>query len=85
MGNKNHSTVILANRRIEKQLKEDVEVQRQTPAGLEKEQLRGIVRKIEVQLGKVPAQAAPAQVMPISQHPAVLPELQPSQPRLAVG
>jgi len=52
MGNKNHSTVILANRRIEKQLQDDAIVRRQTPAGFQEEHLRAIVEKLEEQLGK---------------------------------
>jgi len=52
MGNKNHSTVILANRKIEKLLKEDDVVSRQTPAGKREERLRDIVCQIEEQLGK---------------------------------
>jgi hypothetical protein len=52
MGNKNHSTVILANRRIEQSLAADETAKRQTPAGQQEEQLRDIVTKIERQLGK---------------------------------
>lgn len=52
MGNKNHSTVILANRRIEKRLSEDDVIQRQTPAGTQVERLRDLVWKLESQLGK---------------------------------
>ncbi|GMU23150.1 MAG: hypothetical protein AMXMBFR13_32330 [Phycisphaerae bacterium] len=50
MGNKNHSTVILANRKIEKLLKTDELVRRQTPAGVREERLSEIVTKIEDQL-----------------------------------
>jgi hypothetical protein len=49
MGNKNHSTVILANRKIEKLLSEDARVTRQTPAGSREEPLREIIEKIEEQ------------------------------------
>ena len=52
MGNKNHSTVILANRKIDKLLKEDATVGRQTPAGVREERLRDIVHQIEEQLGR---------------------------------
>jgi chromosomal replication initiator protein len=52
MGNKNHSTVILANRRIQERLASDDTVQRQTPAGPKEERLADIIAKIERQLGK---------------------------------
>ncbi|MBP7936206.1 MAG: chromosomal replication initiator protein DnaA [Phycisphaerae bacterium] len=51
MGNKNHSTVILANRRIAKDLEEDKTVTRQTSAGAKEERLREIVTRLEEQLG----------------------------------
>ena len=51
MGNKNHSTVILANRKIEKLWQGDELVTRQTPAGDQQERLREIIAKIEEQLG----------------------------------
>lgn len=51
MGDKNHSTVILANRKIGKMLEADQVVRRQTPAGVSEERLREIVAKIEEQLG----------------------------------
>jgi chromosomal replication initiator protein len=51
MGNKNHSTVILANRKIEGLLRADELVRRQTPAGVREERLLEIVGKIEEQLG----------------------------------
>jgi chromosomal replication initiator protein len=52
MGNKNHSTVILANRKISKLLAEDAVVSRQTPAGVREERLHDIVHQIEEQLGR---------------------------------
>jgi len=51
MGNKNHSTVILANRKIAKRLHDDEIVRRQTPAGVSEERLREIIGKVEEQLG----------------------------------
>ena len=51
MGNKNHSTVILANRRIAKDLEDDKVVSRQTSAGAKEERLREIVARLEEQLG----------------------------------
>ena len=57
MGNKNHSTVILANRRIAKLLDQDEVTRRQTAAGLQEERLRDIILKIEKQLGKAPSES----------------------------
>lgn len=51
MGNKNHSTVILANRKIAKRVQDDAIVRRQTPAGESQERIREIIGKIEEQLG----------------------------------
>ena len=51
MGNKNHSTVILASRKIGKMLEADEVVRRQTPAGMAEERLRELVTRIEEQLG----------------------------------
>jgi hypothetical protein len=51
MGNKNHSTVILANRKIAQRLHDDEIVRRQTPAGVSEERLREIIGKVEEQLG----------------------------------
>lgn len=53
MGNKNHSTVILANRRIEQMIRADKVARRQTPAGVQEEKLTEIIAKIEKELGKV--------------------------------
>jgi chromosomal replication initiator protein len=55
MGNKNHSTVILANRRIEEMIAADEVARRQTPAGMQEEKLRDLIAKIEKQLGKAAA------------------------------
>jgi chromosomal replication initiator protein len=52
MGNKNHSTVILATRKIQQMLDGDAVVVRQTPAGLKEERLREIAQQLEEQLGK---------------------------------
>lgn len=52
MGNKNHSTVILANRKIEQILQQDGVVSRQTPAGPREERLREVIARLEQQLGK---------------------------------
>src|SRR5690606_1617644 len=69
MGNKNHSTVILANRKIEKLLRADETVRRQTPAGLREERLREIVSKLEEQLG-----LSASATRPTGLHPADMPQ-----------
>lgn len=51
MGNKNHSTVILAARRISKKLQENVDVRWLTPAGQKQQNLAIIIGEIEEQLG----------------------------------
>jgi chromosomal replication initiator protein len=83
MGNKNHSTVILANRKISKLLAEDAMVSRQTPAGPQEERLRDTVEKIEEQL----SHRRQVKMVPLetrgerpSQVPGTL-----SSPHLAVG
>ena len=53
MGNKNHSTVILATRKIREMVERDALVSRQTPAGLKDERLVEIIQALEEQLGKV--------------------------------
>ncbi len=55
MGNKNHSTVILANRKIEGLLAADEWIRRQTPTGIRQEKIREVVAKLEEQLGKSPS------------------------------
>ena len=85
MGNKNHSTVILANRKIQQRLTRDEMVCRQTAAGPREERLRDIVVKIEKQLGKVhinqacPTGAPSPEAGPKTKSAEVAP------PRLAVG
>jgi chromosomal replication initiator protein len=63
MGNKNHSTVILASRRIEGWLQDDEIVRRQTPGGVCEERLAEIINKVEDQLGLAPS--APRQRGPV--------------------
>lgn len=64
MGNKNHSTVILANRRIEQMIQADEVARRQTPAGVQEEKLTDIIAKIEKQLGKSAAPRDPVDTEP---------------------
>lgn len=52
MGNKNHSTVILANRRITHLLNEDGFVQWMTPSGEKEARIRQIMEELEGQLGQ---------------------------------
>jgi chromosomal replication initiator protein len=79
MGNKNHSTVILANRRIEHMLVADEVARRQTPAGTQEEKLRDLIAKIEKQLGKtsapVPLQANSLPFPEPKAAEAVMPEV----------
>ncbi len=58
MGNKNHATVILACRKVERLLAEDGTVGWLTPAGKKQSSLRTILDELEGQLGKGPAPAA---------------------------
>ena len=66
MGDKNHSTVILANRRIGKLMTEDAVVSRQTPAGLQEERLQEIVLKIERQLSAAGRPQAASVSLPLA-------------------
>lgn len=52
MGNKNHSTVILANRKIEQLVHDDAWVTRQTPAGDLRERIRDIIERLEQQFSR---------------------------------
>ncbi|MCH9001397.1 MAG: hypothetical protein IIC02_02390 [Planctomycetes bacterium] len=51
MGNKNHSTVILASRRISKMLQGDESVRWLTPAGQKEQNLAILVGELEEQCG----------------------------------
>jgi hypothetical protein len=59
MGDKNHSTVILANRRIAQLVESDEKVRRMTPAGVQEECIREIISRIERELGKAVAADKP--------------------------
>ncbi len=81
MGNKNHSTVILANRKIERLVAADEIVARQTPAGLKEEPLREIIARIEEQISRqrsVQCPKSPSE--PITGDMGIS-----RQPRLAIG
>jgi len=65
MGNKNHSTVILANRRIEQMIQADEVARRQTPAGIQEEKISDIIAKIEKQLGKTPSTPERPEAQPV--------------------
>lgn len=47
MGNKNHSTVILANRRIGKLMQDNAAVSWTTPEGVREQEIVGLVRALE--------------------------------------
>jgi len=51
MGNKNHSTVILANRRIIKLLRDDASASWMTHEGMKEENLASLVTNLEIQIG----------------------------------
>lgn len=51
MGNKNHTTVLIASRRVEDQLVRDAEVAVKTAAGYQELSLRTLVHELEVELG----------------------------------
>ncbi len=51
MGNKNHSTVILANRRIMKLLHDDASASWMTHEGMKEENLASLVANLEIQIG----------------------------------
>ena len=81
MGNKNHSTVILASRRISKLLQENAPARWQTAAGQKEQNLAEIVADIEEQFGAgrcvdeapvpvAPVPAAPTSVAPVPSAPA---------------
>jgi chromosomal replication initiator protein len=72
MGNKNHSTVILANRKIEKLVKADERVRRQTPAGAREERLLEVIAKLEEQLGLASRPPDPAPPVHLEHHGPVL-------------
>ncbi|MEK6799172.1 MAG: chromosomal replication initiator protein DnaA [Planctomycetota bacterium] len=61
MGNKNHSTVILAARRISKALQADQTAQWQTPDGLKEQKLAVIVADLEEQVAAPRATGAPGE------------------------
>lgn len=81
MGDKNHSTVILANRKIDRLLAADEVVARQTPAGIKEEPLRDIVSRIEEQISRQRTTQSPTSPSePVAQDAVVE-----RQPRLAIG
>ncbi len=82
MGNKNHSTVILANRKINRLLQADEVVCRQTPAGVKEERLREIISSVEEQLNlHRSAQNAASAGSASPQEPPASARM----PRLAIG
>ncbi len=87
MGNKNHSTVILANRKIEKLCHEDALVRRQTPAGTREERIREIIEKIEEQLtrARVAPEALPSHDLETRGEESEPPASQTGGRRVAVG
>lgn len=81
MGDKNHSTVILANRKIERLLAADEVVARQTPAGIKEERLRDIITSIEEQISRQRTNQYPRRSPdPVASDSGVV-----RQPRVAIG
>ena len=77
MGNKNHSTVILAARRVSKMLQGDEEVAWCTPAGQKQMNLAVLIQELEDQVGHrqpvlVPA---PVSVSPLAVRKVEAPKL----------
>ena len=62
MGNKNHSTVILASRRISKMLQEDAPARWMTPAGQREHNLAVLIEELEEQFGVADGQRAAQEV-----------------------
>ena len=58
MGNKNHSTVILASRRISKMLQENGSAQWMTPEGMKEQSLSALLTDLEEQFGSATGQEA---------------------------
>ncbi len=89
MGDKNHSTVILANRKIQKLLEADKMVSRQTPAGVREERLRSIIEKIEQQLGRFAhrqvSEIQPKAVVQEMESPLTMTSLDVTSSRLVAG
>ncbi|MEP0845155.1 MAG: chromosomal replication initiator protein DnaA [Phycisphaerae bacterium] len=73
LGNKNHSTVILATRKLHKWLEADERVRRQTPAGVREERLQDILAAIEGELGLASRSAGPANGTCVTKGPAAPP------------
>ena len=63
MGNKNHSTVILARRRIAKMLQDNVSVRWLTPAGQKEQSLAFLVEELEEQFGSARSDRATQEVL----------------------
>ena len=63
MGNKNHSTVILASRRISKKLQENAAVRWMTPAGEKEQNLGVLVEELEEQFGSARSTTATHEVL----------------------
>ena len=63
MGNKNHSTVILANRRIAKMLRDDVAASWMTHDGIKEENLASLIVNLEEQIGIAGLKEEPQQLV----------------------
>jgi len=66
MGNKNHSTVILATRRISKMLQENAPARWMTPSGEREQNLAVLIEDLEEQFGSTDGVTAPQEVLQAS-------------------
>jgi chromosomal replication initiator protein len=66
MGNKNHSTVILARRRISKMLQENAPARWMTPSGEKEQNLAALIEDLEEQSGSAGASRAAQEVLQAS-------------------
>ncbi|MHC4697856.1 MAG: chromosomal replication initiator protein DnaA [Planctomycetota bacterium] len=66
MGNKNHSTVILASRRISKMLQENSSARWMTPSGEKEQNLAALIEDLEEQSGSAGASRAAQEVLQAS-------------------
>lgn len=68
MGNKNHSTVILASRRISKMLQENATVRWMTPAGQKEQNLAVLIQDLEEQFGSADRREEAHEASPTTQE-----------------
>jgi chromosomal replication initiator protein len=80
MGNKNHTTVILAARRIQRMLDEDGVARWMTPAGEKQLKIASVLAQLEAQLGKSAGSPRPAERVTAETTPAPAPPARAAEP-----